>query len=367
MTISTEIEYASVDELYLDPLNPRLGRNIAAMSLSQEDLLNRMLEWSLEELAVSYIESGGFWSNEALLVVREPLYGSARLIVVEGNRRLAALILLRRAVAGESVPVKWRQIASSGSIPADLFTRVPYLLADSREDVQAFLGFRHVTGIKPWDADEKAAFIAKLVDEQGMTYEQVMRKIGSTTPTVRKHYVAYRVMLQIEDNVEDYDAVSAQNRFTVLYMSISTIGAQRYLNIDIFADPATLKYPVPNDKMHQLANFAKWLFGSRNRSVPQVVTDTRHVDKFGKILESDEAIAYLERADIPKFEVALRIAGGDEDEIKDYIERASDLIELSLTQVHLYKASVDIQHAVRRLRANVTQLLSIFPESSSHQ
>ena len=51
-----------------------------------------MRNWVLDELAGSYLENG-FWQHEALLVVKEELCGKERLVVVEGNRRLAALIV----------------------------------------------------------------------------------------------------------------------------------------------------------------------------------------------------------------------------------------------------------------------------------
>lgn len=220
MAISRELKFASIDELYLDPMNPRLGRRLTGQDVSQEEILELVRSWALEELVYSYLESGGFWTHEALLVVEEELNGESRLIVVEGNRRLAALKYLRDAYEGHPVSSKWEEISASAEPPAHLFDQVPYLLVDSREDVQAFLGFRHVTGIKQWDADEKAAFIAKLIDEQGLTYEQVMRKIGSKTPAVRRHYIAYRTLLQIEDSVKGFNPEWAEKRFAVLYQEL---------------------------------------------------------------------------------------------------------------------------------------------------
>jgi len=259
------------------------------------------------------------------------------------------------------VSPRWKAISESAPPPAELFTRVPYFLADSREDVQAFLGFRHVTGIKPWDADEKAGFIAKLIDEQGMTYEQVMRKIGSKTPTVRQHYIAYRVLLQIEDSVEDFAPHLAENRFAILYMSLRTEGAKRYLQIDMMADPSAAKRPVPKDHLQNLTSFSRWLFGTGDNPFP-LVTDTRQVSSFGKILESDTAVEYLESTLNPKLEVALRISGGDEAEIVRLVQQAADNLELALSRAHFFRSSADLRKEVYRLGADTLRLLSVFPE-----
>ena len=67
-----------------------------------------MRDWALDELATSFLESG-FWPHEALLVVKEEIYGENQLVVVEGNRRLAALKYLRAAINGEPITRKWRK------------------------------------------------------------------------------------------------------------------------------------------------------------------------------------------------------------------------------------------------------------------
>ena len=72
MAISDKLQYAKLDELYLDAKNPRLGRHDSDREISQEDILDLMRGWVLDELAVSYLESG-FWTHEALLVVQEDI------------------------------------------------------------------------------------------------------------------------------------------------------------------------------------------------------------------------------------------------------------------------------------------------------
>ena len=360
MAVGTDIQYAKVEALLLDPKNPRLGRRRVAENASQETLLDWMHDFTLDELAHSYIENGAFWIQEPLLVVEETLNGESGLYVVEGNRRLAALKYLKMAVDGDPFKKRWSEMVAGREIPKELFECVPYLKADARSDIQAYLGFRHVTGIKQWDADEKASFIAQLIDEEGFTYQQVMRKIGSKTPTVRQNYIAYRLLLQMEDTVEDLDIEESENRFAILYMTINTEGAQNYLQIDLSADPKSAQKPVPKDKLENLKCFATWLFG--NEETEPLVTDTRQVSKFGHILNSEESITYLKSTKRPSFEVADRIAGGDEKEIVKYVEEAAHSMELALTRAHAYKASADLRNAVERAGGDALQLLGLYPD-----
>lgn len=361
MAVSTMIEYASLEDLYLDPLNPRLGRNNIGRDVSQEQVLELMQDWTLDELAVSYLESGGFWTQEALIATRENLYNGKVLVVIEGNRRLAALKYLRAAYEGNPLNRKWKAIAERSALPDNLFTRIPYVLADERKDVEAFLGFRHVTGIKEWRPAEKAEFIAKLIDERGMTYEQVGRKIGSRAPTVRQNYIAYRMLRQIEETVEDFPVDLAESRFSVMYLSLRTTGVQHYLGIDVAADPAVARTPVPEDKSENLQSYARWIFGTYEQ--PPLFTDSRRVDDFGKILESEEAVAYLEEAKRPHFDSAFQRAGGDVAEIVRLIEEAADNIQLSLMRAHHYKDDKKLQEAVVRLVTDADQLASLFPQT----
>ena len=185
MAIHTELKYASIDELSLDPNNPRLGAETIKLQLDQPALLDKMRDQELEELATSFAESG-YWPQEALLVVRERLYGKPALVVVEGNRRLAALRYLRLAFDGKPITSSWQELIADKKKPkAELFNRVPYLVADDRTEINSYLGFRHVSGIKEWPPREKAAFISKMIDEEKLTYEQVMRRIGSRVEPVR--------------------------------------------------------------------------------------------------------------------------------------------------------------------------------------
>ena len=262
MAVSTTLSYTDVDHLYLDPMNPRLGRHRMNRETPQDELLDIMRGWVLDELALSYLESGGFWSHEPLIVVEESLYDEEHLVVVEGNRRLAALKTLQLTLDGKAPSKKWLSMLQDLSVPDGLFERVPYVLIDSRTDVQSFLGFRHVTGIKQWDADEKAGFIAHLIDEQGMSYQQVARKIGSKIPTVRRSYIAYKVLLQTEETVEDFDTERTDKRFAILYMTLGTEGAQRYLQVDIAGEPNATKQPIPQDRLEHLSHFCSWLFGT---------------------------------------------------------------------------------------------------------
>lgn len=358
MSISSEIEYIETDKLCLDPKNPRLRED--QHGLTQDKLLEVMTDWGLEEIGASIVESG-FWAHEAVLVVEEKLTSKAKqdsIIVVEGNRRLAAVRLLLAARAGKKSSPKWKDLAADLTTPAVAkLQRLPTIKADDRDDVDAYLGFRHVTGIKQWEPHEKAAFIAKLVDG-GLAFEDVMRKIGSKTPTVRQSYIAFKLFRQLAE-LEDVDAERIRDKFSVLFLSLRSAGTQAYLGIDIDAAPKKAKTPLKASHEDNAVRFARWLFGDEKHE--PLFTDSRHTDRFGLVLANKDAVAYLERTENPRFEVAVRLSGGDRLEVIRHIERAADEIEEVLSVVQHHSKNIDVIQATKRLFKDVDALRAHFP------
>lgn len=349
-----EIEFIALDQIALDPLNPRLGRAAHADRLDQDRIYDKMKDWSLEELATSFLESG-FWPHEAVLCIEEEVEGRNRLVVVEGNRRIAALQRLRKAYAGDETSRKWVELIANVPRPDDLFTNVPYIRYGDRADVDAFLGFRHVTGIKEWAPPEKAQFIAKLIDGNGLSYREVMRKIGSKTDTVERNYIAYCILSQMEET-EDLETQEVENRFSVLFLSLRSRAVQNFLGIeDKFGiQPAAVKPPVDHDHVSNLREYSRWLFG--DGETPAVVRDSREVDKFARVLASAEGLDYLRSVRRPSLEKAFVIAGGDQEEIYELISTAAYNLQEALSSIHLYKSDEKLIAISRRLLANSEQV-----------
>jgi hypothetical protein len=183
MALATTIAHASLGALFLDPKNPRLGRKVVERSPSQEEILSILRGWSLEELAQSFLKSG-FWIQEALIVTYDDLPDGPVLVVLEGNRRLAALKTLHGVLTGEMDDPDFSSMLEAQPVAADdkLFAEIPYILADDRSDVDAYLGFRHVSGIKQWKPAEKAQYVVRLIDDQGYDFPGVAKASAVAYP-----------------------------------------------------------------------------------------------------------------------------------------------------------------------------------------
>ena len=349
--MSKQIEYADLSEILLDPMNPRLGSAAQDRELTQDEIYQRMVDWSLEELATSFLESG-FWEHEAVLCVLDE---DERLVVIEGNRRIAALMRLKKTYEGEEKSPKWLRLIDGVEVPLDLFEKIPYIRIPERSEVDSFLGFRHVTGIKEWRPPEKAAFIASLINDGGISYRDVMRRIGSKTPVVERNYVAYCIFTQMKE-IDDLDASQVEDRFSVLFLSLRSTRIRRFLGIEhkFGIEPTEVSPPVDAEHLDQLREYSIWLFGD-SETLP-IVQDSRQVDKFARVLASEHGLNYLRAVPRPDLETAFIIAGGEEEEVFDLVKTATFSLQDALSSIHLYKADEKLIAMVRRLIANTEQI-----------
>ena len=352
--MAVEIRYAPLSDLFLDPRNPRLGRAFHDECPSQGELYEEMRNWSLDELATSFLESG-FWAHEAILCCEEELYGHPCLLVVEGNRRIAALKKLKNTYEGGEHNRKWLELIRDTTPEPELFARVPYIRISSRDDVAAFLGFRHVTGIKEWAPPEKAEFIYTLIQRSNLSYRDVMRRIGSQTPVVERNYVAYCILTQMKE-IEDLDVVEVENRFSVLFLSLRSQRVRHFLGIEekFGIEPGEVYPPVPESHVAAVKDFSLWLFG--NQEARPIVKDSREVDRFAHVLGSDAGVDYLRSVKRPSLETAFLVAGGTKEEVYELVRTAAYNLQEALSSVHLYKEDERLLTMSRLLIANAEQI-----------
>jgi hypothetical protein len=165
--------------------------------------------------------------------------------------------------------------------------------------------------------------------------------------------------LQLEDT-EGVAIEKIEDKFSVLYLSLRTAGVQKYLGIDIKAEPDAARVPVSQDNEQRLYNYAKWMFGDEKQ--PPLFSDSRNIDKFGKVLLSNDAVGYLEDSQNPSFDLALKKAGGDSDEIISLLSQAGDNIEIAFSTLHMHQDDKEVLRVAQRLALHLIQITKIFPQ-----
>jgi len=157
----TKPEKVKLDQVYLDPNNPRLevskrelipDKRLIEPGI-QQGCLERLKDFGVKDLVES-IRTSGFCTIDR--VVLRPL-DKDKYIVVEGNRRVAALMTLRDEYYKRGIPV-------SENILNGILEFEALVYEGDRQDIAWIIqGFRHAPeAIMAWEDFPKAKFFAEL-------------------------------------------------------------------------------------------------------------------------------------------------------------------------------------------------------------
>jgi hypothetical protein len=274
-------------DLWFDAGNPRLAGD--KDDASQEELLEILWrDFDVAEVALS-IAANGFFPYEPLFAAKE----GGRLVVVEGNRRLAAVRLLRHTSLRQQVGATDLPRISTGR--ASDLAELPVVIGP-REDVWQYVGFKHVNGPQPWRSNSKAQYIAWVHNELGVPLENIAAQIGDRHRTVRRLYRALMVLEQAEraDVFQVEDRARKHFAFSHLYTGLNYNGFQEYLGLD--PDRSFKRNPVPKRKLKQLGQLLTWLYGSQSRDVePVIKSQNPDLKRLDDVLRTQNGVAALER------------------------------------------------------------------------
>ncbi|MCY4625485.1 MAG: hypothetical protein OXC99_10870 [Chloroflexi bacterium] len=302
-----------LSSIHLDPDNPRLPRDRDWELEPEGDLLREFLQrYNLIELARSIADKGFTPRHaEALLVVESPPE-SGEYVTVEGNRRLATLKLLTSAEHRRAAGISSSEWADLVEEASDLdLSHVPVIVYQDRNDLDDYLGFRHITGPKPWRPEAKARFIAKLLRE-GETIKDVARRIGSNQRTVRRYAEAIAVFRQAEDSGIPMDQVEA--KFGVFYNALDPQGIRDFIGLGRQAEIEGLPdSPIPSEYMDNLRHLVELLCGDSTTELRRAIKDSRELSKLSEVLANPRARANLLRD--RDLERAWRVSGGGRNEL----------------------------------------------------
>lgn len=148
-----------VSSLVLDAKNPRLGRE--STNEAPSDIIEFLFEHDKAMELAESIAMRGYFPNEPLLAVRE----GTKYIVVEGNRRLAALKALREpGILDGTRSRKLERLARQ--IDRSEFEQVPVTIAPTRKDTDVLVAGRHKgTAVLNWQHEDRSSFILEKIEE----------------------------------------------------------------------------------------------------------------------------------------------------------------------------------------------------------
>lgn len=291
-----------VETLRFDRCNPRLIRQDT--EASDEFIIAQLYRSAeLDELLQS-VSTNGYLDIEPLIVMAAS-NGTGDLIVLEGNRRLATLRLLReeslagRIRASEKLPIAVPQV--NDALRAS-FDEVSVYRVETREAARSFIGFKHINGTAKWDSYAKAKFAAAWYADANINANislgEIAKAIGDRHDTIKRMVSAIYVLEQAKekDQFDLEDRSTKKLNFSHLYTALSRSQYMEYLGIDT----AWARYdpkpdPVPQERLDRLRKVLVWMYGSKEESAKPVVRaqnpDIKHL---GEVIVHAEALHVLE-------------------------------------------------------------------------
>lgn len=210
------IHLIAVEHLTLDPVNPRLPEEL--LHAIQPVILTWLFgESVLDELARSLL-TNGFFQHEPLVVLPEDEDGNY--LVIEGNRRLAALMILLQTPIAMDADIGFEFETTPNRGQLERLSEVPCFVVADKTEVHKFLGFRHIGGLKTWSPESKARYleteIERAIDNGSLSaIRDVARQVGSTVPAVRGQYLALKVLRAARNNHKINTSAITRQRFGV--------------------------------------------------------------------------------------------------------------------------------------------------------
>jgi hypothetical protein len=313
-----QIKYTSgdvkVSALQFDPENPRIPAQVDSNDVNA--VLKFMIDdASLIDLASS-IAAQGYFPGEPLLVCPSPEMDGeeappspaddSTYIVVEGNRRLAAVILLGNPHLAPARKAAIARLAEDGA-PG----RLPVIIFPRRSDILDYLGYRHITGIKEWDPLAKARYLSQVRDRKEELGEEsgrseLARVIGSNAPYVGRLLTALRSFERLEDLgfFADNELEPENLPFAVFSTALNYERIPPWIGIDPVDDAS-----VANADPDNLVKLATWFFVPSEKvdaeNPKPLLRESRNIRWINLIVGNDEATSALEDGVTPVSAAAL--------------------------------------------------------------
>lgn len=246
----------NIDQIYLDPNNPRFvdeawdTRSDESIDQDnvQRDAQEKMIRFHDVDKLRMNMEINGFLPIDQV-IVRE--FKPDKFVVLEGNRRITAAKLI--------VELENKGVGIDASV-MDSIKTINCLLYTGTDNQAAwiFQGLRHITGIKPWSAYNKAKLMNQLLQEEGKTLSEVGKQFGLSAFGAGQWIRGYNAFRQAKDDSEYSSDVkeSAYTYFQELF-GRSNLPLRQWMNWNdskyrfedtlAFNEFLSWLYPKPNE------------------------------------------------------------------------------------------------------------------------
>lgn len=344
-----------VVRLAFDTMNPRFTPDKQPSSSADASIIEYLDRTADLGEVIQSIAASGYIDIEPLIVIGR----GDQLVVLEGNRRLAALKCLLSPELARQANVSVPEV--SPEVRATMQS-VTVFKVEAEEDARNLIGFKHINGPQGWDAYAKALYAAKWLDDEtakgddGLSLTDIAARMGDKHDTLYRIVSAVYVLRQAEElglfRVEDRSKKNFS--FSHLYTALTYSEYRDFLGLsraDRSANPD--RNPIDSDHQDALRMLLLWLYGSKSEKIePAIKTQAPDLSLLKRVL--GHALArkvMLERSDLSE---ALQLTIEGSDRFSKALVDAQAALRIAvgeITNADTDKETLEIATDIRR-RAN---------------
>lgn len=348
-----DIQSKNLDELLLDPENPRLPESV---NRDQQSMLDYIASTTAIEELMSAIAENDFFPGEPLIVVKH----NNKYIVVEGNRRLTAVKLLQDPSICSRPGAKMKEISEEAKYRP---TEIPVVVRASRGEVLPYLGFRHITGIKQWEPLAKARYIEQLFSltskkvSPKARYGEVARAIGSRRDHIKRNLDALAVYKVIKDNdFYEIDGLSDESiKFSVLSTALADdrIGTFVGLSTKDVDGNFVPQDPIVNPETLDSATIKElciWLYKKDEKGKTRV-GESRNLRYLSAVVDNPRALSAFKGGSPLK--IAYQLTSDLTEDFLEFLYQAEGALSEAASMVANVGYEDDAYQVARRIQENI--------------
>lgn len=325
-----KIDFISLAQLRLDKENPRLPLSFRQPDRTEKSIVNWLLDdASIIELMMA-IGQSGFFVGESLLVI-ENKQDTGTYTVVEGNRRLASLLLLQDSSLADVHKIKISKVLEETANRPD---KIPCIIFEDRSDILQYLGYRHVTGVKSWSLTAKARYLHSLLptlEESSPTerYRELAKKIGSRSDYVKKMLVSHEIYSEIEDKnfykIPKLDETTFH--FNYISDSLSKENIRSFIGVNLDEEE-----PLKDLNKKNLKELIDWFFRKNEQNKSLVLGDSKQLKELNDVLSNQYALSHFRETG--KLKESLKYVFQSSDTFHNAIQESLQSLKVAQSYIH---------------------------------
>lgn len=287
-------------DLLLDDTNPRFG--LHDRGASQEQILDLIVEKFGVNDVLSSLAVNGYFDAEPLVCRRMP--DSHKAVVVEGNRRLAACLIItgderasNQAKRSANFSKLWND---HGRRPIDPVPAITFAAGAEEQAILSYLGVRHIASAQPWDSYAKAAWVARVVHDNSLNVRDVSKMIGDQHRTVNRMLEGYYLVQQLtktghfnqQDSIRRGRGSVTDYPFSWIYTVLGYRTVRDFLDL---GDGDASPDPISECNLDKASLLLRSMFGDRSRGRNAAIDDSRQLGPFASVFADRQKVRLLEQ------------------------------------------------------------------------